>query len=626
MFSAPMGGTDITNDGCIGPKSTAFYELRGKGGAGAVTVSECMVHPKTDGSHAYHLDTTILNSLASATYTADAIRRHGTIASLELSHSGMYAGTYMTDKSKQKSMHQWGPDDTVRTDGVKVKALTEDMIKEIVEAYGQTAALAKRAGFEMLMIHGGHGWLINQFLSPYFNHRQDAYGGSLENRCRLAIEVLKSVREAVGEGFPIEFRMSGSELFEGGYDLSEGVKIAQIIEPYVDILHVSAGTYQRGFGDTHPSMFKEHGCNVYLAAEIKKHVSVPVATIGGLNDPEQMEEIIASGKADIVYMARALLADPFLPRKVMENKEDQIVKCLRCFTCMAERAMTSTRRCTVNPLIGREMEGCEVHPAPEKKKVLVAGGGPGGLYAAYTAARRGHQVILCEKESEIGGILKSEQAIPFKHEMYELANTYKKLAQNAGVEIRVNTEVTPEYAEKENPDALIIAAGSSPLVPPIKGLDGENVVLVNNYYLQKEKVGDKVIVFGGGLAGCECAIHLGMEGKEVHIVEMRDELAPDANIRHRPLLLKEIDKYATVHTGCKGLEVSEKGILCEDEEGNQVLVKGNSIICALGQRSRRDVVDALRDNAPYVAVIGDASKVSTITNAVYEGYHAALDI
>ena len=626
MFSAPMGGTDITNDGCIGPKSTAFYELRGKGGAGAVTVSECMVHPKTDGSHAYHLDTTILNSLASATYTADAIRRHGAIASLELSHSGMYAGTYMTDKSKQKSMHQWGPDDTVRADGVKVKALTADMIKEIVEAYGQTAALAKRAGFEMLMIHGGHGWLINQFLSPYFNHRKDGYGGSLENRCRLAIEVLKSVREAVGEGFPIEFRMSGSELFEGGYDLSEGVKIAQMIEPYVDILHVSAGTYQRGFGDTHPSMFKDHGCNVYLAAEIKKHVSVPVATIGGLNDPEQMEEIIASGKADIVYMARALLADPFLPRKVMENKEDQIVKCLRCFTCMAERAMTSTRRCTVNPLIGREMEGCEIHLAPEKKKVLVAGGGPGGLYAAYTAARRGHQVILCEKESKIGGILKSEQAIPFKHEMYELANTYKKLTENAGVEIRVNTEVTPEYAEKENPDALIIAVGSSPLVPPIKGLDGENVVLVNNYYLEKEKVGDKVVVFGGGLAGCECAIHLGMEGKEVHIIEMRDELAPDANIRHRPLLLKEIDKYATVHAGCKGLEVSKEGILCEDKEGHQMLVEGDSIICALGQRSRRDVVDALRDGAPYVAVIGDASKVSTITNAVYEGYHAALDI
>ncbi len=626
MFSAPMGGTDITNDGCIGSKSTAFYELRGKGGAAAVTVSECMVHPKTDGSHAYHLDTSILNSLAAATYTADAIHRHGAVPSLELSHSGMYAGTYMTDKTKQHEMNQWGACDTVRADGVKVKALTEDMIQEIVAAYGQTAALAKRAGFGMIMIHGGHGWLINQFLSPYFNKRTDKYGGSLENRCRLAMEVLQSVREAVGPGFPIEFRMSGSELFEGGYDLEEGVRIAQQLEPYIDLLHVSAGTYQRGFGDTHPSMFKEHGCNVYLAAEIKKHVSIPVATIGALNDPEQMEEIIASGKADVVYMARALLADPFLPRKVMENRDDEIVKCLRCFTCMAERAATSTRRCTVNPLIGREMEGDEVMPAATKKKVLVAGGGPGGLYAAYTAARRGHQVILCEKEAQLGGILKSEQALPFKHEMYELTGTYEKFARNAGVEIRLNTEVTAEYAEQENADALIIAVGSQPIVPPIPGLDGDNVVVVNDYYQQKEKVTDKVVVFGGGLAGCECAIHLGMEGKEVHLVEMRNELAPDANVRHRPLLLKEIDKYVTVHTGCRGMEVTKEGILCETEEKEQILVPGTSVICALGQRSRTNVVEKLRDCAPYVAVIGDAGKVSTITNAVYEGYHAALDI
>ena len=626
MFSAPMGGTDITNDGCIGPKSTAFYELRGKGGAAAVTVSECMVHPETDGSHAYHLDTAILNSLAAATYTADAISRHGAVPSLELSHSGMYAGTYMTDKSRQHSMHQWGPCDTVRTDGVSVKALTEEMIQDIVASYGKTAALAKRAGFQMLMIHGGHGWLINQFLSPYFNKRVDKYGGSLENRCRLAVEVLKAVREAVGSGFPIEFRMSGSELFEGGYDLEEGVRIAQTIEPYVDLIHVSAGTYQLGFGDTHPSMFRDHGCNVYLAAEIKKHVSVPVATIGGLNDPAQMEEIISSGKADIVYMARALLADPFLPRKVVENRENEIVKCLRCFTCMAERAATSTRRCTVNPLIGREIEGSEVQPACVKKKVLVAGGGPGGLYAAYTAARRGHQVILCEKEAELGGILKSEKALPFKQEMYELSNTYALFARNAGVEIRTSVEVTPEYVEKEAPDALIIAVGSQPLVPPIKGLRDDNVVIVNNYYLEKEKVTDQVVVFGGGLAGCECAIHLGQEGKQVHLVEMRTELAPDANVRHRPLLLKEIAKYVTVHTGYRGLEVRPDGVLCETEDKQQILVPGTSVICALGQRSRTALVDSLRDSAPFVRVIGDANRVSTITNAVYEGYHAALDI
>ena len=626
MFSAPMGGTDIANDGCIGPKSTAFYELRAKGGAGAVTVSELMVHPKTDGSHAYHLDESILNSLASATYTADAIRRHGAIPSIELSHSGMFAGTYMTDKSKQKSLSQWGPSDTVRADGVQVKALTKDMIDEIVGAYAHVAGLVKRAGFEMLMVHGGHGWLINQFLSPMFNKREDEYGGPIENRARFAIEVLKAIRETVGPFFPLEFRMSGAEFVDEGYGIEEGIEIAKLVEPYVDLIHVSAGTYQKTFGITHPSMFTDHGRNVFLAAEIKKHVSKPVATIGGLSDPEQMEEIIASGKADVVYMARQLLADPFLPRKVTENRDGDIVKCLRCFTCMAERAATSTRRCTVNPIIGREMEGDEVYPAPVKKKVLVAGGGPGGLYAAWTAARRGHQVILCEKEDTLGGILKSEQALPFKHEMYELSLTYAKFCRDAGVEIRLNTEVTKEYAERENADALIIAVGSSPLVPPIPGLDGENVVIVNNYYKEKDKVGDEVVVMGGGLAGCECAIHLGMEGRKVRLVEMRDVLAPDANVRHRPLLLKEIDKYVTVHTGHRALRVTSEGVVCADKDNNEVLVPGASVICALGQRSRTDVVNELLDAAPFVRVIGDASRVSTITNAVYWGYHAALDI
>jgi len=626
MFSAPMGGTDITKDGCIGRGSTAFYELRAKGGAGAVTVSECMVHPETDQSHAYHLDLSIPGSLASFTYTADAIRRHGAIPSLELSHSGQFSGTYMTDKNKKAALCQYGVSPFVRYDGLEIKELSREQIHEIVQAYKEVAKNAKRAGFEMLMVHGGHGWLVNQFLSPYFNKRTDEYGGSMENRTRFAKEVLMSVREAVGTGFPIEFRMSGSELFEGGYDLEDGVQIAMLLEEHIDLLHVSAGTYQRGFGDTHPSMFRPHGCNVYLAEEIKKHVKVPVATIGALNDPDQMEEILASGKADVVEMARALLADHELPRKIMENKKDEIVQCLRCFTCMAERAVTSTRRCTVNPLIGRELDGVEIQPAPKKKKVLVVGGGPGGLEAALTAAKRGHQVILCEKEDTLGGILKGEQALPFKYEMYQLGVTLEKLAREEGVEIRYNTEVTKEYAEEVKADAIIVAVGSEPLIPPIPGIRGENVVVVNDYYKFQGTIADEVVVLGGGLAGCEAAIHFGMEGKKVHIIEMRTELAPDANIRHRPLLLKEIETYVTVHTGFKGLEITSEGVWCEDSEQRKFLVPGKTVICALGQRARSVVAESLLNAAPYVTVIGDCSKVSTITNAVYQGYHAALDL
>lgn len=626
MFSSPMGGTDIENDGCIGPKSRAFYELRAKGGAGAVTVSELMVHPATDGSHAYHIDESILNSIAKAAYTADAIRRHGAIPSVELSHSGMFAGTYMTDKTRQKNLNQWSSSDCVRADGVVVKALSKDMIDEITAAYAHCATLCKRAGFEMIMVHGGHGWLINQFLSPMFNHRTDEYGGSTENRCRFAIEVLKAVRGAVGPGFPIEFRLSGAEFVEEGYDIDEGVRIAEILAPYVDLLHVTAGTYQKTFGITHPSMFEDHGRNVYLAAEIKKHVSIPVATIGSLSDPAQMEEIIASGKADIVEMGRALLADPYLPRKVTENREDEIIHCLLCFVCMSERAATATRRCCVNPVIGREDEGDEILPAPVKRKVLVVGGGPGGLYAAYTAAKRGHQVLLCEKTEQVGGILKSEQILPFKQEMYQLATTYAHLAEKAGAEIRLNTEVTKEFADAFAPDALIIAAGSSPLRPPILGLDRSNVLVVNDLYRHSGEVKDTVVVFGGGISGVECAIHLGMEGKLVHLVELRNDVAMDSVIRQRPILLEKLYKYATVHTGYCGLEVTQDGIICRTEDGEEVLVPGETVICALGQKPNTGVVDALKDCAPFVRVIGDANAVGTITKAVYQGYHAALDI
>lgn len=626
MFASPIGATDITADCVPGDRTRAFYELRAKGGAAAVTISELVVHPETDASHMLHLDLQTVGSLASFTFCADAIRRHGAIPSVEFSHSGQYAGTYMADKNKKQSLTQYGPSDGVRPDGKKVTALTVERIDDIVARYGETAALAKRAGFEMIMVHGGHTWLLNQFISPYFNHRTDEYGGSFENRMRFTIRVLKAVREAVGPMFPIEFRMSGSELFDGGYDLEEGVRIAQAVEEYVNLIHVSAGSYQFGFFNTHPSMFSPHGVNVYLAAEIKKHVKVPVATIGALNDPAMMEDIIASGKADVVYMGRALLADPFLPEKIVSGNDDKIVKCLRCFTCMAERPTTQTRRCTVNPLIGREIEGTEVPPAARKKKVLVAGGSVAGLKAAVTAAQRGHQVILCEKSDQPGGILKCEQAIDFKHEMYELGIVLEAQARNEGVEIRCNTEVTADYVEKEGADVLILALGSNPILPPLPGIGGDNVVVVNNYYLEKEKVGDSVVVLGGGLAGCECAIHLAQEGKQVHLVEMRDTLAPDANIRHRPILMQMIEKYVTAHTGYQGLQITKEGVLCKTAAGEEVLVPGTSVICAVGQRSNREGIEALRNAAPIVREIGDCVKPGNITAAIYQGYHAGLDI
>ena len=627
MCSAPMGATDITAEGAPGPRTQGFYELRAKGGAAVVTVSELVVHPETDGSQMLRLSLKTPGQLGAFTYVADAIKRHGAVASIELSHSGQYAGTYIVDKKSKAGLCQWGPSDGTRPDGMPVRALSHEQIESIVAAYGEAASLAKRAGFQMVMVHAGHGWLINQFLSPYFNKREDEYGGPLENRVRFAREVLASVREAVGPGFPIELRMSGAELFDGGYDVDEGVRIACALEDMVDLLHVSAGSYQFGFSVTHPSMFRDHGCNVYLAAEIKKHVSIPVVTLGGLSDPAQMEDIIASGKADAVAMARGLLADPELPNKVMSNRGDEVVKCMRCYVCMAERATTQTRRCAVNPLIGREFEGMEITPAAHARKVLVVGGGIAGMVAATTAAARGHDVILCEKEGELGGILRTEAALPFKREMYELGRTYARKCERMGVDIRLNTEVDTAYADRMRADAVIVAVGSEPIPLPIPRDDDARVLSVDDLYLDGAKVGSEVVVLGGGLTGSECALNQARRGVKAHIVEMRDGLAIDSNIRHRPILLAEIeDAGVDVNLNARGVRVTAQGVVVADADGTERLIPGDTVVCAIGQRSRTAAVDALRDAAPFVRIVGDAVRPANITAAVYEAYHAALDI
>jgi pyruvate/2-oxoglutarate dehydrogenase complex dihydrolipoamide dehydrogenase (E3) component len=257
---------------------------------------------------------------------------------------------------------------------------------------------------------------------------------------------------------------------------------------------------------------------------------------------------------------------------------------------------------------------------------MVVGAGVAGLKAAITAAQRGHKVILCEKTDKVGGILKSEQALPFKYEMYELGVVLERQAKDEGVEICLNTTVTPEYVEKEGVDALILAVGSTPLVPPIPGIDGDNVIIVNDYYLNKDKVADSVVVLGGGLAGCECAIHLGMEGKKVELVEMRDTLAADCNIRQRPILMRKVAEFSTTHTEYTGQKITPDGVVCKDKDGHEVLVPGKTVICALGQRANRADVDALRQCAPFVREVGDCVRPANITKAIYEAYHAALDI
>ena len=529
MIAAPISNPDVGPDENMTRQSMAFYGLRAKGGAACVTISEGIVHTATGKSHTKHILLDNPLSLPSLTEAAAEIHRHDCLASIELSHGGKYAKSIQPDGT----IKHYGPVSEVWEDGTRIEAMSEEMILEIAESFGKAAAMVKKAGFDMVLIHAGHGWLLCQFMSPATNTRTDRWGGSFENRMRFPLLCIQKIREAVGPQFPIEFRMSGAEYTEGGYDIDYGIKIAKAIDGKVDLIHVSAGRHDSIV--THPSMFIEHGCNVHLAASIKKNVRTPVATLGGLNDPDMMEEIISSGKADVVEMARQLLADPFFPQKALTGKKDDITKCCRCFSCFDAYLETRTQICALNPVIGRELEHKFALPPTTPKKVLIAGGGPAGMAAALKAAERGHTVILFEKEARLGGKLLYEQYIPFKKDLYDYALLQeKRVHANSHIEVRLNTELTEEIAKAECADVIICAVGAVPVAPPVKGMDkSDKIVGLDALHSETPHVGQKVVILGGGLIGSESAVYLSSLGKDVSIVEMREDYAIDAPRMHK---------------------------------------------------------------------------------------------
>ena len=619
IISAPMTFPILTSDGCLTPEAIAFYELRAKGGAAVVTVSELIVQA-TGRYYPVQVLIDAPNAKDSLAMAAKAVKRHGAIPSMELSHGGKHS---LTNAQNPVS---YGPSDEYIEGFQIVREMPGEMIKDILEAYGRAAGMCREAGFEMLLIHAGHGWLLHQFLSPATNKRTDEYGGSLENRARFVIEVISKVRSVVGPGFPLEMRMSAEEYMEDGYSFDEAIEFAKLVQDKIDLIQVSTGAHTGSFDRTHPSAFMDRGVNVHYAEEMKKHVNIPVSTIGALNEPEMMEDIITSGKADAVVMARALLADPYLPKKALMGRDDEIVRCYRCYACMAERMITGLRICALNPVIGSEYETNFIKNTTRPKKVLVAGGGPGGMQAATTAAERGHHVILCEKTEKLGGALNAVKGSTFKEDLYRFTSTKALLLEKAGVDVRLKTEVTPDFVEQFKPDVLIVAVGAEPIIPPIPGIDGSNVIIANDLPEKYDKAGQKVAVLGGGLVGCETALHLAQDGKEVTVIEMMDKICPDANPRYRPLLIDQLEKYVTCCTGLRGVCITEKGLVCTDKEGNEILFAADTIICALGQKPLRSVAESLRDCAPEVIEIGDCVKASNVTQAVFQGYWAGIDI
>lgn len=621
MVSSPTSLPELGENGKLTPQNIAYYELRAKGGCACVTVGESIVEIATGRSHPKQIPLDDFDVCTGLAQVADAIHAHGAYASIELSHGGS-----LCEQMFIGNRPAMGASTYIDRLGDPIIGMTEEQIEHITEKFAQAALLVKKCGFDMCMVHGGHGWLLHQFLSPLTNFRTDRFGGSLENRMRFSMMVIERIRKYCGKNFPIEFRMSGDERTPGGYGLDEGIEIAKMLDGKVDLIHVSAGTQEDPYSAIlmHPSIFQKPGENLNLAAEIKKHVKTPVVTVGAFSDPNLMRDVIASGKADLVAMGRALIADPYLPDKVVHNRIDDITPCLRCHECMGSMMATRTIRCTVNPVIGRELKEEYRLPAATSKTVLIAGGGPGGMAAAVFAARRGHRPILCEADSQLGGALSFADGVDFKANIIKYKEYLLRQLKELKVDVRLNTTVDAALIQQIKPDVLFCAVGGDAVVPPISGVNRSNVVIGKDM-TPETPIGKRVVIVGGGLIGCETGVHLANDGHEVVILEMLPEPATDCGHFHRLALMEELKK-TEVHTNHRCTGITEEGVCAVDENESKVFFPADTVIMAAGMRSRSEEVEKLRGLVPDFVLIGSAVKAGNILQAVRTAYDAVMDL
>lgn len=629
LFASPTGFQDLDGQGVLSEAAAAYYERKAMGGAASVAICEGIVDGELGRGGVYHicLDNPLVQH--SLCRVAWAIKSQGAVASAELQHSGMYANRDLGMFGGGSRGFAYGPV-AADLDGHEVRPMDEDTIARTIGKFADAAAFAKACGFGMVTVHAGHGWLLHQFLSPQLNTRTDKWGGApIENRARLTVEVCKAIRKAVGPRFPIEIRISGSECYDGGYDIDEGVAFARQLDGIVDLIHVSAGSHEvdEVFSVTHPSMFLPDGCNVRFAAEIKKHVQTPVATVGALGDGALMEEIIASGKADVVEMARALLADPDLPIKLRAGRDGEVKKCMRCLSCFSSELSNGAPYCAINPETGRELEMKYGETPPKRReRVLVVGGGVAGMEAAIQCARRGHEVILCEKTGQLGGALRCERDVPFKTKLDDYLNQQARFVAEAGVDVRLNTAVTPEYASSVAPDAIIACLGARPVKPPIPGIDGANVMGAEEAYYAPDKVGQNVVILGAGLVGIELGLHLAMMGRKITIVEMLDHVSDGGNFLHMSGVRVQIKKYGLdIRLRTRAKAITAQGVVTESD-GVEQTVPADTVIYAVGQRPLQQEAAALAPCAPAFYPIGDCVSPKNITNATALAYMAARNV
>lgn len=626
--AAPVNISNLPMSGYPTAENIAIFEGKAKGGAAIVHMGECRIDLKTGISHKLCIaldDPEVLPYLHAAT---DAIKKHNAFAAVELIHPGTRANPEYYDGPI------WGPSAGPGHLGKDYSELDQATIDYIVERFGDAAEMAKLGGVDLVMIHAGHGWLLHQFLSPLNNRRTDKYGGSLENRARITMEVIANIRKKCGKDFPIEVRMSGTEIVEGGLTLQDQIEFAKLLDGKVDLIHVTSGTFHVPSTNQHmiPNGFLPQGCNVYLAEAIKKEMKhTPVVTVGALGDPELMESIIAEGRADIVALARPLLADPELPNKLKAGKADQVSPCLRCMACISEsfvpyvRYCSRIRRCPSNPTAYKEIPASQVKKAEQPKKVLVIGGGPSGMEAAAELAERGHHVILCERENELGGAMRHAKYVPFKQKVDQLMRVMIRRLERSGAEIRLRTAATPTLVESLHPDVIVAALGAKAKKPEVAG--AEHAIIAEDALQRIDSLGQNVAIVGGGLVGCELALQLGMTGRTVHLLSRKKEVCRDAAYLYREGLLMELKKVPVkIYNEAECTAITSEGVTVRNADAREYTLLADTVIWAGGYLPMEDEAEQFRTLAYDFWKIGDCAQVRKIYNARREGYNAGSNI
>ncbi len=634
VFASPITTNRIVYNQTPTQEGIDVYETKARGGFSEVTVTESFIDHEYAWRHEHGLNTwdnpmTTYHMEAIMTLT-EAIKAHGAVPSIQLNHVGAMNHPDTIPGHKNPI----GPSAFVRDDGVQVEEMTPEMMEHVASNWAEAAWNMKSLGFQVINLHGGHGWLLNQFISPKFNHRKDEFGGSMENRARFPIMVCKKIREVCGDGLLLEYRMSGSERMEGGMTLDDGIEFAEIIQDYVDMIHVTSGSYQDHVNTkAFSSMFDPHGCNLDLADAIKKHVHVPVIAVGGFNQPQQIEEALAAGKCDVVALGRQQFADPAFVNKTRDGIEDEIAPCLRCscFNPLAsnpeKRPIPSLWHCTVNPWGQRELRWRQAPRPQGSRNVVVIGGGVSGMYAAVTAADRGHKVTLVEKDNKLGGVLWFTDIDTDKESLNKFKDAMVARVMHRDINVMLNTEATRDLLMSLHPDNVICAVGGHPFVPRIAGIEKAHHALYA-YTHPDEIKGKKVIIIGGGAIGCESGYFFASEwGSQVDILEMRDDVCIDSYPSQRSALIPRMKKAGMgTFCGVNTKEVTDEGVVFIDKDGKEQLDKADIVLYCCGSRSNDDIVKSLEGVCDRFVVTGDSKRARTVKEATYEGFCAAMDI